>query len=505
MRARCSRRAHPASHGGAHSSKSASSASSPTAGQGAGAGTANLRINSTRACHWRKSDVHGSASMPICRNPVSIAASTACGSASARSSLARTRAPSRRSRRARTACSRASQAISTRSSICAAKWCRRSASAIGAARKIFASRSAPSSSAATRNGDFASACGSAKRAPRPFASRYRLPSPRARAMRSGYASASKTPAIASRSAVSAPPRANSRRHSAALRAAFAVARASAEIPEGSAARSPASAATRKRISASRAPGAACRMSRSPRIAARSQARPCRAQVARLRQHVREPRMRAHSRKRAAVSRDAIVGVDRLQAPQQIARLREMRGRRRVEPAQGARIGGAPDAELERERREVRVQDLGFGPRVQRELRALRPEAVANARRQAAGAAAALIRRGLRYFRGDEPAHPGCRIEFSIAAQARVDDDPHALDREAGLGDRGREHDFAHDPASARRAPRPARPRAVRRTAAARAPRAAAAVPRAAAVRAESRPRPAESKARRLRRRAGRRR
>ena len=90
-------------------------------------------------------------------------------------------------------------------SMCAAKCRSRSSSSMGAAKNMRASRSAPSSSAATMNSDLASACGSAKRAPRPFASRYRPSAPRARPIRSGYASASSTPVHRSGSAASFAP------------------------------------------------------------------------------------------------------------------------------------------------------------------------------------------------------------------------------------------------------------------------------------------------------------
>src|SRR5690606_7426161 len=44
--------------------------------------------------------------------------------------------------------------------------------------------------------------------------------------------------------------------------------------------------------------------------------------------------------------------------------------------------------------------------------------------------------------GLEPAHARSRIEDARADEARIDDDADAFDREARLGDVGREHDLA---------------------------------------------------------------
>ena len=172
-------------HGGAHSSSVAASAASLKSGHASGAGTAYFSMRATRACHCRKSVVQGKAAIPSCRSPSSAAICRASGSAFRISLDCSNNAPKRRCRRAWIICSRSSQAISVCSTICCVKICSISASCNGAARKIRASRSAPSSSAATMNSDFESACGVAKRAPLPFASTYRPPSPRERPIRSG--------------------------------------------------------------------------------------------------------------------------------------------------------------------------------------------------------------------------------------------------------------------------------------------------------------------------------
>ena len=70
-------------------------------------------------------------------------------------------------------------------------------------------------------------------------------------------------------------------------------------------------------------------------------------------------------------------------------------RRRIEPAERRRVGRAPAGQFERQRRQVGVDDLGRRLRRQRRVRGLRPQAITDARRGAAGAAAALVGRGAR--------------------------------------------------------------------------------------------------------------
>ena len=68
------------------------------------------------------------------------------------------------------------------------------------------------------------------------------------------------------------------------------------------------------------------------------------------------------------------------------------GRRRVEPGERRGIGASPARELERQRREVGLEDFGGRLRQQRVVRRLAPEPVADAGRGAARAAAALLGR-----------------------------------------------------------------------------------------------------------------
>ena len=158
--------------------------------------------------------------------------------------------------------------------------------------------------------------------------------------------------------------------------------------------------------------------------------------------VREPRVRAECGHLAPERRDATVGVERLETRQQVACLGERREWRRVEPGERARVAGAPAGELERERREVGLENLRGRVRQQRRVRRLAPQPVADARRGTAGTAAALVGRRARDAQGLEPPHAGGGIEALAALEAGIDHDAHAVDGEAGLGDVGRDDHLA---------------------------------------------------------------
>src|SRR5690606_15993165 len=95
---------------------------------------------------------------------------------------------------------------------------------------------------------------------------------------------------------------------------------------------------------------------------------------------------------------------------------------------------APARELERERREIRGQDLGRRDRREAALRRVAPCAIADAGRGASGAALALLGGRARHALRLEAAHTGRRIEDAYADQPGVDDDADVLDRQARLRD-----------------------------------------------------------------------
>ena len=105
-------------------------------------------------------------------------------------------------------------------------------------------------------------------------------------------------------------------------------------------------------------------------------------------------------------------------------------------------GRAPGREIERERHQVGDGDLGRGVRRQAAVGALAPQPITDPGRRAPRAARALLGRGARDALRLEPAHAADGIEDAAPLEAGVDDDAHAVDRDARLGDVRREHDLA---------------------------------------------------------------
>ena len=157
--------------------------------------------------------------------------------------------------------------------------------------------------------------------------------------------------------------------------------------------------------------------------------------------MRQPRMLAEPRHRPAVRRDRARPIERAEIEQQRARRGERGSGRRRQPGQGG-VARAPQRQLERQRRQVGVEDLGRREGQQAALRLLGPQAKADAGFEAAGAAAALVGRGLAHPHRLQPRHARARREARHPHQPAIDHDAHAFDGEAGLGDRGRQHDLA---------------------------------------------------------------
>ena len=126
----------------------------------------------------------------------------------------------------------------------------------------------------------------------------------------------------------------------------------------------------------------------------------------------------------------------------LTRLLPRRRRRRIEERQLRRIGDAPLRQIEHQRRQIGAEDFRLG--VGRERRGLRlvPQPVADAGLDAAGAAAALIDRGARGAHGFQPRQPDIRLVARHPREPAIDHDPHALDGQRGLRDRGRQHHLA---------------------------------------------------------------
>ena len=113
--------------------------------------------------------------------------------------------------------------------------------------------------------------------------------------------------------------------------------------------------------------------------------------ARTQQHVRQARMHDETRQLAPVRGNASGAVQCPETGEQIPRAAQLCGRRRIEPAQRLGIPCAPARQLQRQRREIGVQDLRRRERCQSRLGALAPCPVADTRCQAPGTTLALIR------------------------------------------------------------------------------------------------------------------
>src|SRR5690242_21788846 len=127
-------------------------------------------------------------------------------------------------------------------------------------------------------------------------------------------------------------------------------------------------------------------------------------------------------------RDASLVVDGLQLDEQLTRLRGRRRGRWIEPAQLEWVGDAGDREVEGEWREVRLEDFRCRPRDELGLLDLRPQTIARARRETAGATAALL--GGRPIDAHrlEARHAGARREAWHTREPTVDDDANPIDR-----------------------------------------------------------------------------
>src|SRR6476619_3057539 len=121
-------------------------------------------------------------------------------------------------------------------------------------------------------------------------------------------------------------------------------------------------------------------------------------------------------------------IDGFQLAQELARLAERGRRRRIEPAQLERVADTRDGQLESERREIGLENFGRGPRHQLSLLDLGPQAIADARRESAGAAAALFSGSAIHPHRLQSRHSRARREARDAGEAAVDDGTYALDR-----------------------------------------------------------------------------
>ncbi len=148
-------------------------------------------------------------------------------------------------------------------------------------------------------------------------------------------------------------------------------------------------------------------------------------------------MRAELEHASAQRGERTEAIERAQALQQILGLGQRARRRRIDEGQ---IITAPGAQLQQQTREFDLHQLGPARGLQ--ALALRPQAVADARRHAARATGALIGRGLADVHCHQLREAGVRVEARLAREAGIDHGLDARQGHAALGHIGGEHDAA---------------------------------------------------------------
>ncbi len=139
---------------------------------------------------------------------------------------------------------------------------------------------------------------------------------------------------------------------------------------------------------------------------------------------------------------AALPVQGLKTIEQDPRLVERGRRRLVEEGQVGGVTRPPAGQVQGQVRQVGFQDFRAGEGRQGAGLRLVPQAVADPRLGAAGPAPALVGGGARHPHRLQPGQAAGRVEARHAGQAAVNHHPHALDGQAGLGDRSRQHHLA---------------------------------------------------------------
>ncbi|HVX87644.1 MAG TPA: hypothetical protein VG940_01865 [Gemmatimonadales bacterium] len=161
--------------------------------------------------------------------------------------------------------------------------------------------------------------------------------------------------------------------------------------------------------------------------------------ARLEDHMRQAGVDPELGDLFAVRGDGTGRVEGAEFLEELHRLGVGRGGRGVEP--GELIGtGTLHREIQRQRRQVGFEDLGRAARHEPPLFILVPAPVADPGRQAARAAAALVRTRAGDAHGGEAGHPDARRELRHPRHPAIDHHRHPFDGEARFGDaRGEDH------------------------------------------------------------------
>ena len=141
-------------------------------------------------------------------------------------------------------------------------------------------------------------------------------------------------------------------------------------------------------------------------------------------------------------RQIALGVQRPETCERLARLGHRSGGRRVQQGQPFHRLRPPARQIEGERGQVRLLNLRPLMRDQTTRLLLVPQAVTDAGLDTPRPAAPLLRRGSADLDGGQASQAAGRLETRYTRQAAVNDDAHPLNRQAGLGHRGRQHHLA---------------------------------------------------------------
>ena len=168
----------------------------------------------------------------------------------------------------------------------------------------------------------------------------------------------------------------------------------------------------------------------------------RPEARRLEHHARETRRQRQGADGAPAIGEALLGIERPEIGEELSRLRERGARRRIEELEPRRIGDAPGGAIEKQTREIGVEDFGRREGWKRGRRGVLPQPIANSGADPAGAPASLIGGSARDAHRLEPGDADIGLVNRNAGEAAIDHDADIGEREARLGDRGREHELA---------------------------------------------------------------
>ena len=165
-------------------------------------------------------------------------------------------------------------------------------------------------------------------------------------------------------------------------------------------------------------------------------------VARAEDHPADPRIERQAREFAAERRQRVVVVDRAELVQQLIAVRDRAARRRLEERERFDRRQVQRLHPQDHRRQRRAQDFRIGEACPRLIVGFLVQADADAVRDPAAAARALVRGGLRN-RLDLQLFDLVPVRIALhAREARVDHVADARHRQRGFGDVRREHDAA---------------------------------------------------------------